>query len=117
MIPYKRLDLLLLLSSPLCQGLADLLSLLGVLLLLPLPLLLPASIGSSPNSPTSPSPLPAPSVLAKDYALPLFLGKTRWSHASLLHLPGSYELTVRPPPEPHIPYLFKAYYKFLLLIL
>jgi hypothetical protein len=49
--------------------------------------------------------------------LPLSLGKTRWSHASLLHLPGSYELTVRPPPEPHIPYLFKAYYKFLLLIL
>jgi hypothetical protein len=40
-----------------------------------------------------------------------------WSHASLLHLSGSYELTVRPPPEPHIPYLFKAYYKFLLLVL
>jgi hypothetical protein len=24
-----------------------------------------------------------------DYASPLHLGKTRWSHASLLHLPAS----------------------------
>ena len=79
--------------------------------------LLPAPLGSSPTPPTSPSPLAAPSILAQDYALPLPLGKTRWSHASLLHLPGLYELTVRPPPEPLIPYLLKAYYKFLLLIL
>ena len=85
--------------------------------LLPNPSLLPASLGSSPTPPTSPSPLAAPSTLAQDYALPLSLGKTRWSHASLLHLPGSYELTLRPPLEPHIPYLLKAYYKFLLLIL
>ncbi|MFN9940548.1 MAG: hypothetical protein ACK56I_13835, partial [bacterium] len=70
-----------------------------------LPLLLEA-----PTRPASPSPLAAPSTLAQDHALPLFLGKTRWSHASLLHLPGLLELTVRPPPEPHIPYLLKAYY-------
>jgi hypothetical protein len=91
-------------SSPSCQDLS----------LLPNPFLLPASLGSSPSLSTSPSPLAAPSTLAQDYALPLSLGKTRWSHASLLHLPGSYELTVR---ELHIPYLLKAYYKFLLLIL
>ncbi len=83
----------------------------------PTPSLLPASFGSSPTPSTSPSPLAAPSTLAQDYALPLSLGKTRWSHASLLHLPGLYEVTVRPPPELHIPYLLKAYYKFLLLIL
>jgi hypothetical protein len=94
-------------SSPSCQDLN----------FLPTPSLLPASLGSSPSLPASPSPLAAPSTLAQDYALPLSLGKTRWSHASLLHLPGLYELTVRPPPEPHIPYLLKAYYKFLLLIL
>jgi hypothetical protein len=35
----------------------------------------------------------------------------------LLHLPGLLELTVRPPTEPHLSYLLKAYYKFLFLIL
>ena len=54
-------------NSPSDQGL----SLLGVLLLLPLPFLLPVSLGSSPTPPTSPSPLPAPSVLAQDHASPL----------------------------------------------
>ncbi len=93
-------------SSPACHDLS----------LLPNPSLLPASL-EAPTQPTSPSPLAAPSTLAQDYALPLPLGKTRWSHASLLHLPGLSELTVRPPPESHIPYLFKAYYKFLFLIL
>ncbi|MFN9899407.1 MAG: hypothetical protein ACK55Z_11585, partial [bacterium] len=67
--------------------------------------------------PASPSSLAAPSTLAQDHASPLLLGKTRWSHASLLHLPGLSELTVRPPPESHIPYLLKAYYKFPFLIL
>ena len=80
------------------------------------PSLLPASL-EAPTPPASPCPLTVPSTLGLDYASPLHLGKTRWSHASLLHLPGSYELTVRPTPEPHIPYLLKAYYKFLLLIL
>jgi hypothetical protein len=93
-------------SSPACQDLSLLLN----------PFLLPASL-EAPTPPASPSPLAAPSALAQDYALPLLLGKTRWSHASLLHLPGLSELTVRPPPEPHIPYLLRAYYKFLLLIL
>jgi hypothetical protein len=93
-------------SSPVCQDLS----------LLPNPSLLPASL-EAPTPSSSPSPLAVPSILAQDYALPLPLGKTRWSHASLLHLPGLYELTVRPPPEAHIPYLLKAYYKFLLLIL
>ena len=93
-------------SSPACQDLSLLLN----------PSLLPASL-EAPTPPAFPSPLAAPSTLAQDYALPLSLGKTRWSHASLLHLPGLLELTVRPPPEAHIPYFLKAYYKFLLLIL
>ena len=42
-----------------------------------------------PTLPASPSPLAVPSTLAQDYASPLHLGKTRWSHASLLHLPAS----------------------------
>ena len=93
-------------SSPVCQDLSLLLN----------PSLLPASL-EAPTRPASPSSLADPSILAQDHASPLLLGKTRWSHASLLHLPGLLELTVRPPPEPHIPYLLKAYYKFLLLIL
>ena len=80
-------------SSPACQDLSLLLN----------PFLLPASL-EAPARPASPSSLAAPSTLAQDHASPLFLGKTRWSHASLLHLPGSYELTVRPPPESYIPY-------------
>jgi hypothetical protein len=80
------------------------------------PSLLPASL-EAPTPSSSPSPLAVPSTLGLDYASPLHLGKTRWSHASLLHLPGLLELTVRPPPEAHIPYLLRAYYKFLLLIL
>ena len=91
-------------SSPACQDLSLLLN----------PSLLPASL-EAPTRPASPCPLAVPSTLGLDYASPLHLGKTRWSHASLLHLPGLYELTVRPPPEAHIPYLLKAYYKFLLL--
>ena len=56
-------------SSPACQDLSLLLN----------PSLLPAS----------PCPLAVPSTLGLDYASPLHLGKTRWSHASLLHLPAS----------------------------
>jgi len=80
------------------------------------PSLLPASL-EAPTRPASPSSLADPSVLAQDHASPLLLGKTRWSHASLLHLPGLLELTVRPPTEPHLLYFLKAYYKFLFLIL
>ena len=86
-------------SSPSCQDLN----------FLPTPSLLPASLGSSlvPPTPTpvllllseALLPLPDPSVLAQDYASPLSLGKTPWSHASLMHPPASYELTVGPPPE------------------
>ena len=65
-------------SSPACQDLSLLLN----------PSLLPASL-EAPTPPASPSPLAAPSTLAQDYASPLHLGKTRWSHASLLHLPAS----------------------------
>ena len=65
-------------SSPSDQDLSFLLN----------PSLLPASL-EAPTPSSSPSPLAVPSTLAQDYASPLHLGKTRWSHASLLHLPAS----------------------------
>ena len=65
-------------SSPACQDLSLLLN----------PSLLPASL-EAPTRPASPCPLAVPSTLGWDYALPLHQGKTRWSHAFLLHLPAS----------------------------
>ena len=65
-------------SSPACQDLSLLLN----------PSLLPASL-EAPTRPASSCPLAVPSTLGLDYASPLHLGKTRWSHASLLHLTAS----------------------------